>query len=94
VTLPLLWEQISVAWVYLGIAALDFFLLAFAIAPPSMLATGASHVMSSWIYQTAYASSRYDKFGYACAMAVAMAVFTFLFSLVQLRLTRREKIEF
>ena len=94
VTLPLLWEQISVAWVYLGIAALDFFLLAFAIAPPSMLATGASHVMSSWIYHTAYESSRYDKFGYACAMAVAMAVFTFLFSLVQLRLTRREKIEF
>jgi N-acetylglucosamine transport system permease protein len=94
VTLPLLWEQISVAWVYLGIAALDFFLLAFAIAPPSMLATGASHVMSSWVYHTAFASSRFDKFGYACAMAVAMAVFTFLFALIQLRITRREKIDF
>jgi N-acetylglucosamine transport system permease protein len=94
VTLPLLWEQISVAWVYLGIAALDFFLLAYAIAPPSMLATGASHVMSSWVYHTAFVSSRYDKFGYACAMAVTMAAFTFLFAMIQLRMTRREKIEF
>ncbi|WP_027347077.1 carbohydrate ABC transporter permease [Hamadaea tsunoensis] len=94
ITLPLLWEQISVAWVYLGIAALDFFLLAFAIAPPSMQATGASHVMSSWVFFTAFGSSRYDKFGYACAMAVAMAAFTFILALVQLRITRREKIEF
>jgi len=94
VTLPLLWEQISVAWVYLGIAALDFFLLAFALATPNTLATGASHVMSSWVFQTAFGSSRYDKFGYACAMAVAMAFFTFIFAMVQLRMTRREKIEF
>ncbi|MBV1849933.1 carbohydrate ABC transporter permease [Catellatospora tritici] len=95
VTLPLLWEQISVAWVYLGIAALDFFLLVWTMTPGSGGPDHASEVMSSWMYFTAFNASRIDKFGYACAMGITMAVFTLLFTVVQLRITRRrDKIEF
>ncbi|GHJ46283.1 sugar ABC transporter permease [Catellatospora sp. TT07R-123] len=95
VTLPLLREQISVAWVYLGIAALDFFLLAFALPSVGVQANHASEVMSTWMYYTAFSAGRVDKFGYACAMGIALAVFTLLFTMIQLRLTRsRDKIEF
>ncbi|MDI1460116.1 sugar ABC transporter permease [Catellatospora sp. KI3] len=95
VTLPLLREQISVAWVYLGIAALDFFLLAFALPSVGVQANHASEVMSTWMYYTAFSAGRMDKFGYACAMGIALALFTLLFTMIQLRVTRsRDKIEF
>ncbi|HWH01202.1 MAG TPA: sugar ABC transporter permease [Pilimelia sp.] len=95
VTLPLLWEHLSVAWVYLGIAALDFYLLVIALTQgvggggPD----NASHVMSSWMLYTSFQSSRIDKFGYGCAMAIAIAMFTLIFAIIQLRITRRDKIE-
>lgn len=95
VTLPLLWEQVSVAWVYLGIAALDFFLLVFAMTPGQGGPDHASEVMSTWMYYTAFNSSRVDKFGYACAMGITMALFTTIIAVIQLRITRsRDKIEF
>jgi N-acetylglucosamine transport system permease protein len=95
VTLPLLWEQVSVAWVYLGIAALDFFLLVFAMTPGQGGPDHASEVMSTWMYYTAFNSSRIDKFGYACAMGITMALFTTIIAVIQLRITRsRDKIEF
>ena len=34
------------------------------------------------------------QFGYACAMGVALAIFALLLAAVQLRITRRERIEF
>ncbi len=34
------------------------------------------------------------QFGYACAMGVALAIFTILLAALQLRITRRERIEY
>ena len=34
------------------------------------------------------------QFGYACAIAVALGIFTLLLAAVQLRVTRRERIEY
>jgi N-acetylglucosamine transport system permease protein len=92
VTLPLLRDNISVAWVYLGILALDMFALVYALTGGGP--NNASQVMATQIYQTAFGSYRPGQFGYACAMGVALAVFTLILAIVQLRIVRRERIEF
>ncbi|GAA1648526.1 carbohydrate ABC transporter permease [Catellatospora bangladeshensis] len=97
VTLPLLREHVSVAWVYLGIAALDFYALVVGMTPgpggggPN----DASQVMSSYMMSNAFRPSRFDSFAFACAMGVSIAILTLLLAAVQLRVTRsRDKLEF
>jgi len=92
VTLPLLRDTISVAWVYIGILALDMFALVFALSGGGP--NNASQVMATQIYQTAFGSYRPGQFGYACAMGVTLAVFTLVLAIVQLRIVRRERIEY
>ncbi len=91
VTLPLLWDTISVAWVYLGFVALDCFALVYALTPGPGGPNHASQVMSTVFYETFTTAP--PQFGYACAMGVALAVFSLLLAAVQLRVTRRETIE-
>jgi N-acetylglucosamine transport system permease protein len=93
ITLPLLWENISVAWVYLGFIALDGFALVTGLTPDSGGGgpDHASELISNVLYRTAFTQG---KFGLACAMGVALAVFSLLLAIVQLRITRRERIEF
>jgi len=92
ITLPLLWDTVSVAWVYLGFIALDLFALVYALTPQQGGGgpNHASEVMSTVFYRTAFAQGR---FGYACAMGVALAVFSLILAAVQLRITRRETVE-
>ncbi len=90
VTLPLLWDTISVAWVYLGFIALDMFALVYALTPGPGGPNHASEVMSTMFYETAFQKGQY---GYACAMAVALAAFALILAAIQLRVTRRETIE-
>ncbi|GAA2397089.1 sugar ABC transporter permease [Catellatospora methionotrophica] len=97
VTLPLLREHVSVAWVYLGIAALDFYALVVGMTPgpggggPN----DASQVMSSYMMSNAFRPARFDSFAFACAMGVSIAILTLLFAAAQLRITRsRDKLEF
>ncbi len=90
VTLPLLWDTVSVAWVYLGFIALDGFALVYALTPGPGGPNHASQLMSTLFYETAFQKGQY---GYACAMAVALAAFALILAAVQLRVTRRETIE-
>jgi N-acetylglucosamine transport system permease protein len=94
VTLPLLRDNVSVAWVYLGILALDMFALVFALTPQQGGPNNASQVMATQIYQTAFGSYRPGQFGYACAMGVTLALFTLVLAVFQLRILRRERIEY
>ena len=92
VTLPLLWETISVAWVYLGFIALDGFALVVALTPQG--GGGPDHhseLISIVLYRTAFSQG---KFGYACSMGVALALFSLILAAIQLRITRRDRIEF
>ncbi|MFI7059249.1 carbohydrate ABC transporter permease [Streptosporangium canum] len=89
ITMPLIWENIRTAAVYLGIAALD----AFAIV---QIMTGggpndSTQVGSFYLYQNAFS---YGRFGYASAMGVVLFVVTLALSAFTLRATRRERIEF
>jgi N-acetylglucosamine transport system permease protein len=91
ITLPLLRDNISVAWVYLGITALDMFALVYVMTPSQGGPDHASEIFASVIQFNAF---NRGQFGYACALGVALAIFTMLIAVIQLRITRRERIEF
>ena len=88
ITIPLLWDTIQVAWVYLAIAALDGFALM------QIITNGgpgfSSDVVGLRLYNTAFGES---KFGYSSAIGVAMFFLTLSVAVVALRVTRRERIE-
>ncbi|CAM5598107.1 ABC-type sugar transport system, permease component OS=Streptomyces glaucescens OX=1907 GN=SGLAU_25720 PE=3 SV=1 [Streptomyces glaucescens] len=93
ITLPLLWDSVQTAWVYLGIAAMDMFILVstmtsgeFGGGPDHHSEVMATVMMRNFLY--------YGKSGYACAMGVIMLLLTLILSVVMLRATRRERIEF
>jgi N-acetylglucosamine transport system permease protein len=91
ITLPLLRDTVSVAWVYLGFIALDMYALVYVITPSQGGPNHASEIFASVITFTAFQRGQY---GYACAIAVALAVFAMILAALQLRITRRERIEF
>jgi len=89
VTVPLLWDTVQVAWVYLAILALDGFALVQIITAggPGF----SSDVIGLRLYSTAFGEA---KFGYASAIGVAMFFLTLSVAVLALRLTRRERIEY
>jgi N-acetylglucosamine transport system permease protein len=94
VTLPLLRDTVSIAWVYLGFIALDMYALVFVMTPSQGGPNHASEIFASVLNFTAFNSSRSGRYGYACAMGVALGIFTMILAAFQLRITRRERIEF
>ncbi|MFJ3926712.1 carbohydrate ABC transporter permease [Streptomyces sp. NPDC090022] len=93
VTLPLLWDSVQTSAVYLGIAAMDMFVLVstmtsgqFGGGPDHHSEVMATVLMRNFLY--------FGKSGYACAMGVVMLALTMILSIVTLRATRRERIEF
>ncbi|NUR92383.1 MAG: sugar ABC transporter permease [Nonomuraea sp.] len=91
ITLPLLWDTVQVAWVYLGILALDVFAVVWVMTDQHGGPDWSTTVMAAEIYRTAFQNFR---FGYASAMGVVMFFFTVGFAVLSLRLTRRERIEY
>lgn len=89
ITLPLLWDTVQVAWVYLAILALDGFALV------QIMTRGgpnfSTDVVGQRMYDVAFAE---NKFGQASAIGVILFFLTLTVTLVALRLTRRERIEF
>ncbi len=72
ITIPLLWDTVQVAWVYLAIAALDGFILVQQMTDggPNF----SSDVIGLRMYDTAFGSE--SKFGYASAIGVVMFFLT------------------
>jgi N-acetylglucosamine transport system permease protein len=91
VTLPLLRDTISVAWVYLGFIALDMFVYVFALTPQNGGPNHASEVVGGVLFRQAFTRG---QFGYACAMAVAMAILALVLAGVVLTTGRRTRIEY
>jgi N-acetylglucosamine transport system permease protein len=90
VTLPLLWNTLQVAWVYLGIAAFDAFALVNIMSVDRGGPDGATTVIGLEIVRNAF---DYAQFGYASAMGVVLFFLTITFAALTLRVTRREAIE-
>lgn len=91
VTLPLLWDTLQVAWIYLGIAAFDAFAIVAVLSVDSGGPDGATTVLAVEIYRNAFV---YSKYGYASAMGVALFFLTLTFAALTLRLTKRESVEY
>lgn len=89
ITLPLLWDSVQTALVYLGIIALD----AFAVVQIMTFGgpDNSTEVVGHYLYTSAF---KYSDFGYASAMGVALFVLTMLLAALTLRVTRRESVEF
>ncbi|MFF3440239.1 carbohydrate ABC transporter permease [Streptosporangium sp. NPDC002721] len=91
ITIPLLWDTMQVAWVYLGIAAFDAFALVQVLSVDRGGPDNSTTVLPLEIWRTAFS---FSKFGYASAMGVALFFMTITFAALTLRVTRRERIEF
>lgn len=90
VTLPLLWDTLQVAWVYLGIAAFDCFAIVQTLTVDQGGPDGSTTVIGMEIYRNAFV---YSKYGYASAMGVALFFLTITFAALSLRVSRRESVE-
>ncbi|PPK66372.1 sugar ABC transporter permease [Actinokineospora auranticolor] len=91
VTLPLLWDTMQVAWVYLGIAAFDGFAIVQVLSVDRGGPDGSTTVLPLEIWRNAFT---FSKYGYASAMGVALFVLSLTFAVLTLRVTRRERIEY
>ena len=89
ITMPLLWDNIRVAIIYIGIAALDLFTIV------QVMTEGrpnrASDVVARYMYEAAFTNS---QFGYASTIGVALLLLTLILSVLTLRFTQRERLEY
>lgn len=89
VTLPLLWENVRVALVFLAINAISMFGIT-----QTMTEGGparATDVLATYLYENAFLHS---NFGYATAIAVTLFFIVLLLSLITMRATARERVEY
>lgn len=90
ITLPLVWDSVQVAFIYLGIAALDGFALIQIMTVGPGGPDNSTEVIGLTLYRNAFT---YGKFGYASAMGVALFFLTLTLAVFTLRATRREQVE-
>lgn len=92
ITLPLLWETIRTAMIYIAIFALDFFVLIQVMTGGgSTTASRRAEVVAVYMYGEAFGRNRW---GYSATIGIALLVLTLLLSIVVMRLTRRETYEY
>ncbi len=92
ITLPLLWETIRTAIVFIAIGGMDLF--AIVTVMTNGLGGGPSRsadVVPTYLSQTAFMDSRW---GYATAMGVVLMFIILGLSILSLRFTRRDSVEF
>lgn len=89
ITLPLLWENIRVAIIYIAIAALDLFTIVAVMTEgkPSR----SSDVVARYMYEQAFTNS---MFGYASAIGVVLLILTFCLAMILMILSRRDRLEY
>jgi N-acetylglucosamine transport system permease protein len=90
ITIPMVWDTIQVAWVYLGILAFDAFALVMVMSIEEGGPDGATTVLPVLIYKQGIRESEY---GYASALGVALFFLTITFAALSLRTSRRDAIE-
>lgn len=89
VTLPLVWEILKMAIVYLIIHTLNIFGLVFIMTDGGP--DNHTEVMLSYLYRLAFEES---NFGYATALGVVAFMLIFIISITSIRLMRREVVEY
>lgn len=89
VTLPLLWDTVRTAVIFLAIGATSMFTIVQTMTEgkPSR----ATDVLAIYLYESAFLNS---EFGYATAIAVTMFLLVLTLSVFLMRLTQRERVEY
>lgn len=92
ITLPLMWETIRTAIIYIAITALDMFVLVQVMTQGGANAASRSvEPIAIYMYIEAFTKNRW---GSAAAIGVILLILTLLLSVVLMRLTKRETYEF
>jgi N-acetylglucosamine transport system permease protein len=91
VTVPLLWDNIRTALVFIAIAAMDLFAIVTVMTNGTGGPSRAADVVPTYLYSTAFSDG---QFGYATAMGLVLLVLVLILALLSLRFTRREAIEY
>ncbi|MEU9060286.1 sugar ABC transporter permease [Streptomyces sp. NPDC048430] len=86
ITLPLLRETVQVAWIYLGIHALDAFAL-FMVLAPSGGPDNSTMVLSQYLYLSAFHEG---NFGYATAIGVLLSLLSLLMTALTFGTSRKK----
>lgn len=89
VTLPMVRDTVQVAWIYIGMFALDMFATV-AILTPEGGPKGTTEVVATYMERVAFEQGR---FGYGATIGVAICVLTLIFAFLTFRFTRSERIE-
>ncbi|QSB04369.1 carbohydrate ABC transporter permease [Natronoglycomyces albus] len=91
ITLPLLWESVQTAWIYLSIIALDVFVLVYIMTPERGGPDGASEVVGGVIWKYAF---NHGEQAFASALGVVLFFAALSLAVIALRVGRRERIEY
>jgi N-acetylglucosamine transport system permease protein len=92
ITLPLMWETIRTAIIYIAISALDMFVIIQVITSgTSTSASRSVETVAIYMYIEAFSKSRW---GYAATVGVILLLLTLLLSVVLMRVTKRETYEY
>jgi len=91
ITFPLIWETLRTTIIYLGIVALDVFVIVQVMTGGGVGSGRRAEVAALYLYNQAFDRSRW---GYASAIGVIMLLITLILSVVIMRLTKRETYEF
>jgi N-acetylglucosamine transport system permease protein len=91
VTLPLLWDTMQTAMVFAGLGAFDMFAITRVMVISGSSTGRPADVLATYLYEQAFEASR---FGYATAIAVALFLLVLTLSVLTIRVTRREAVEY
>jgi N-acetylglucosamine transport system permease protein len=91
VTLPLLWDTMQTAMVFAGLGAFDMFAITRVMVISGSSTGRPADVLATYLYEQAFEASR---FGYATAIAVALFLLMLTLSVLTMRVTRREAVEY
>ncbi len=91
VTVPLLWDTIRTAIVFLAIGAMDLFGIVTVMTNGTGGPSRAADVAPVYLYSTAFSDG---QFGYATAMGLVLLVIVLGLSIISLRFTAREAVEY
>lgn len=90
-TVPLIWDTIRTAIVFLAIGAMDLFAIVTVMTNGTGGPSRAADVVPVYLYSKAFSEG---QFGYATAMGLVLLLIVLALSIISLRFTARESFEF
>ncbi|HEY3342872.1 MAG TPA: sugar ABC transporter permease [Anaerolineae bacterium] len=91
ITIPMLWEAIRTAIVFLALGAMDMYAIVMIMTNGSGGPSRAADVVPRYMVEAAFTNG---EWGFATAMAVVLMLIILVLSILSLRFTQRESLEF